>query len=313
MNWRDLLDTRDEGVVTPWVGGRQLHREARTWRIEGKLPPEPGWYRFTLSGRRASVVEPASAEPELLGHRRVGYLVGDRLLADGVRVASSAEDIVRQSERVFLIPRGVNRFTRMWCGRTHFGGALIFGEEEMPLGPEDEVLEAFLAERDGLDEIPNVSPALDAAFRMEVYQKHEAARRRAELEQRRREEEARREQEEQQRAVVEHLGDGHLRRALAAYDFEEAARAALAIGGAIYLDHRPSINQGEMVVTFRMLDRRFECSCDAWTLQIIDSGICLIDHRTGERGDTYFTLESLPGVIRQADLEERLVVFRHAD
>jgi hypothetical protein len=48
------------------------------------------------------------------------------------------------------------------------------------------------------------------------------------------------------------------------------------------------------------------------TLRIIDSGICLIDHATDERGDTYFTLESLPAVIAQAIREGHLVIFRRA-
>jgi hypothetical protein len=39
----------------------------------------------------------------------------------------------------------------------------------------------------------------------------------------------------------------------------------------------------------------------------------LTDHRTGEKGDTLFTLESLPAVVRQAIKEHKLVVYRHAD
>ena len=56
--------------------------------------------------------------------------------------------------------------------------------------------------------------------------------------------------------------------------------------------------------------RRFECTCDARTLRIVDAGICLVDHRSGQKGDQYFTLESLPGVIQQAEREGKLVVFR---
>jgi len=96
-------------------------------------------------------------------------------------------------------------------------------------------------------------------------------------------------------------------------DFAEAARAALAVGGAEYLDHRRSARRGEVVVRFRLAQRRYECTCDQESLRIIDAGICLIDHATGERGDTYFTLESLPAVILQAEREGRLVVFRHVD
>jgi hypothetical protein len=68
-----------------------------------------------------------------------------------------------------------------------------------------------------------------------------------------------------------------------------------------------------MVVRFRLLGRRFECTCDERTLRILDAGICLVDHATGERGDTRFTLESLPAVILEADRDDKLVVFRHVD
>ena len=66
-----------------------------------------------------------------------------------------------------------------------------------------------------------------------------------------------------------------------------------------------------MIVRFRVDRQRYTCTCDERTLQIIDSGICLIDHDTGEKGDTFFTLESLPGVIQQAQREGVLHVFRH--
>jgi NAD(P)H-dependent flavin oxidoreductase YrpB (nitropropane dioxygenase family) len=92
----------------------------------------------------------------------------------------------------------------------------------------------------------------------------------------------------------------------------EAARAALALAGAEYLDHRASTQAAEVVVRFRLAGRRFECVCERQTLRIIDAGVCLTDERTGEKGDSRFTLESLPGVIQEAERSGRLVVFRHA-
>jgi hypothetical protein len=68
-----------------------------------------------------------------------------------------------------------------------------------------------------------------------------------------------------------------------------------------------------MVVSFRLNRRQYQCTCHPVTLRIIDSGICLTDHDTGVKGDTRFTLESLPGVIRQATGQDRLVRFRHLD
>jgi hypothetical protein len=46
---------------------------------------------------------------------------------------------------------------------------------------------------------------------------------------------------------------------------------------------------------------------------VVDSGICLQDHRTGVKGDTRFTLESLPTVIGEAIRTGKLVVYRHVD
>jgi hypothetical protein len=84
------------------------------------------------------------------------------------------------------------------------------------------------------------------------------------------------------------------------------------MGGAEYLSHRRSYHKGEVVVRFRFDGRRYECTCTE-EMAIIDAGICLVDHATNERGDTRFTLESLPAVIRQATGRHRLVVFRHVD
>jgi hypothetical protein len=148
---------------------------------------------------------------------------------------------------------------------------------------------------------------------METWRRDEAERRRVALEQARREEAERRAREERRRELAERLGDGAGRRAMVPLDFAEAARAALAVGGAEYLDHRPSAQRGEVVVRFRVQKQRFECTCDEATLRIIDAGICLVDHETGERGDTYFTLESLPAVILEARRGGQLVVFRHVD
>ena len=107
------------------------------------------------------------------------------------------------------------------------------------------------------------------------------------------------------------MGTGPGRRTLAQMDFEAAAKAALKVGGAEYLDSHPGYGRREMVVQYRFENRRLECVVNTQTLTVIDSGICLTDHRTGEKGDTYFTLESLPAVVRQAIQLNKLVVYRH--
>jgi hypothetical protein len=289
MGWRALIGDR-EVLVAPWVGGRSLHRGARVWSLHGELPGEHGWFRFEVGpGRKATCAGPAEPEPSvLLGWAR-GYLAGDRFFGE--------DEDLPLARPVRLVEPGLERFSRVLVGSALEGGPLIFGRLELPLGPESEVLRAFLDRRASLDAVRGVPPALDLAFRTESRRRDEADERRRELERKRR--------------VAEQLGDGALRRELARTDFGEAARAALALGGAEYLDHRAR-RGGEWVVQFRFLDRRFECITDG-ALRVVDAGICLTDHRTGVRGDGLFTLESLPAVIREADRRGVLVVFRHME
>lgn len=309
MSWRDLLAPEGETIVCPWVGGRSLWLADRGWRLKGDLPSAPGWYRFRLSGRNAELVGEAGAEPDALVSVVVGYLVGHRLVADHVHVDPDPAAIAEVCERVYLLDPALDRFARISAGRPAVGGPLVFREEEMPLGPEDDVLSAYLGARPTLDGIRGVCPALDAAFRIESWRREEANRRREALAQQRREAEA----EARRQEILQDLGDGASRRALASRDFADAATAALAVGGATYLDDRRAPQAGERVVRFLLDGQRYECVCDQRTLRIIDAGICLTDHETDERGDDRFTLESLPGVIRQADREGALVVFRHVD
>lgn len=316
MSWRDLLQSENDSVTLPWTGGRSLCLNGQVWNIEGRLPVEHGWYAFSISGLKATrwEISQVGANPDILTNQVIGYLVGNRLVVDGARVDPDPKGIAAHSEQVFLLDEGLDRFVRISAGRTCDDGPLIFKQQEMPLGPEDEVLQAFLDNPTDIYQcrgIKGVVPALDAAFRMEVWQQIEAERRRQELERLRREEEERRAREERRQALIANLGNAETRRELAKIDFGEAARAALAVGNAQYLDHRRAPRRGEMIVRFRVDRRRFECVCDEQTMRIIDSGICLTDHETGEKGDTFFTLESLPSVIREAIGTNVLVVYRH--
>jgi hypothetical protein len=312
MGWRDLLTKGNETVTLPWLGGRTLRSRTQTWTFgpEVRTPGEHGWYRFKLAGRLVVNPDPVDAQPELLGSLVKGYLVGDRIVADNARVDPDPKHVVEFSERVHLLEPGLDRFVRVAAGRIYADGPLIYCNQEMPLGPEEVVLQAFLDQKPTVSDVKGVSPALDAAFRMEGWQREEAERRRRELEQLRREEEERWQKEERRRQLVEKLGDGAGRREMARVDFTEAARAALVVGGAELLDDRKHGRRGEHVVRYRLDGQRFECICDE-QLHIVDAGICLTDHRSGEKGDTYFTLESLPAVIREANRAGKLVVYRH--
>lgn len=308
MGWRDLLQAKDEHIVLPWVGGRSLRTYNRTWSLQGRLPPEYGWHKFQLTGRKARWAELTDPQVDVLRDFVEGYLVGDRFVPDHIGVLDrDLEKLSQLTEQVHLIDPGLDRFARIKAGRPCEEGPLVFEGLTFPLGPEDAVLEAFLDRKDSVADVLGVTPSLDAAFRWETWQ-------RAEAERRRREEEERRAKEERRQKIVESLGDGALRREVAIEDFEAAARAALAVGNAELLDFRKAHAKDEMVVRFRVERRRFECTCNAKTLRIIDAGICLIDHGDNERRyDDQLTLESLPGVIREAQNIGRLVVFRRID
>ena len=314
MSWRDLIQRDVDLVTLPWTGGRELGARHRHFRLEGCLPVEVGWYVFELvSARGLRLREPAAPDEAALSWGVAGYLVGDRFMTDAVRVETEPAKLIALSERAHLVEAGLGRFTRVSVGRIHETGPLVFRAREMPLGPEPAVLDAYLEQKPTLDGIPGVSPALDAAFRFETWRRSEAERRRRAERERLEHEAARRALEEQLAELRLRTGTATARRALATYDFAEAARAALAVGGAEYLDSWDSCNRGEKLVAFRFERRRFECTCDARTLRIIDAGICLTDHETGESGDTRFTLESFPSVIREGIADDKLVVFRHVD
>lgn len=315
MDWASLLDSGGERVL-PWAGGRLVHSHDRTWRIKGRIPPEFGWYTFnTGSNQYAKLVsrDPVDMDPDFENGSTLiqGYLVGDRFIPDDARVDPDPAKLVEQTESVFCVEPGLDRFTRATVTRDR-EGRLIYIRQEWPTGPESAVLMAYQDRKDSVNDIPEVTPSLDLAFRWVSYQRAVAEARAAEMERRRREEEARLAAEEARRRLIQQGGTAVGRRELAKVDFEAAARAALRMADAELLDVKDSYNRNEKVVQYRFRHRRLECVVDAKTLQVVDAGVCLDDHR-GTKGDTWFTLESLPGVINEAIDLGKLVVWRHVD
>lgn len=320
MDWTQLL-AKPEVRAHLWTGGRELLTRDRRYVIAGELPHEHGWHRFTLSGSRKARWDGAGApdpDIEARGARVSGYLVGDRLIPDGASFVQEAARILDIAPSVYLLEDGLERFSRVEVVRLP-DGRHIYLRPGFPFGPEADVLDAYADRKPDLRGVPGVPPSLNLAFRLESYLRAERERLRREAEerllaeQRRQEEEQRRQaearrQEEASRQVMTTLGDGASRRNLAKHDFEAAARAALALSGAQLIDHHPAPRRGEMVVKFRFAGRRFECVCSAQTLGILDAGICL--SANGVRGDTFFTLESLPAVIQEAIDSGVLVVLR---
>src|SRR5688500_11420180 len=115
MGWADLLG-QAQTLVAPWLGGRRIVSGVRAWTIDGPLPPEHGWYSFTVTGgRKARTGAPATADPELFDKReRVsGYLIGNRLMADDVALELDSARIIERTRVVYLLEPGLDRFGRI--------------------------------------------------------------------------------------------------------------------------------------------------------------------------------------------------------
>jgi hypothetical protein len=307
MGWEDFLNEEKKELVLPWLGGRVLYGQGRSWRMKGNLPEEYGWYKFQEKGGRNIVSKGEIEEPfgweEEQPKKLFGYLVGSRLIPDASWVVPDPDKIIEQTKDVCLVDPGLDRFSRAMVvhyEQQHY----VYARPEFPIGPEAEVLEAFLNRADSVAEIKGVTPALDLAFQFESLMRTKQEERRRLAEQKAREEQEQREQEQRREQFMRQIGTGEGRRLLAQVDFGAAAEAALQVSGAVLLDARPSYRATEMVVQFRYEERRLECVVEKATLHVIDAGICLQGH------DQLFTLESLPPVISNAIRERRLHVFR---
>lgn len=311
MDWESLLSEDNETITVPWTGGRKVYSNGRTFKIQGDLPNEFGWYSFNvISPRKVSLSE--KAEPPMCWEEdyktKVGYLIGDRFISDDSNYQVEPGNIFRYGERVFLIDPNMLPFSRVMIASFE-NKQNIFVRVEFPLGPEPFVLQALEDNRESLKHIPNVIPSLDLSFRHEVHRKKEAEKRRLEIEKARLEEDRRRQEEARRAALLSRIGTGDGRRALAAVDFAGACRACLGPSGAEYLSHR-HMDRNETAVRYRFRGHRLECVVNTQTLRIIDSGICL--SAGGVRGDTRFTLESLPGVVNEAVDRGVLHIYRYA-
>jgi hypothetical protein len=306
MAWQDFLK-KEETVALPWIGGSKITDGTR-WFTLSKFPREHGWYNFRINGRKAEYINVAEPNNDCLKSCKSGYLIGNLILQDTAPSYIEPSKIFKFAEKVHFVPSSIDKFVRVKVGKVDESSEYIYISEDFPLGPEELVLSAYL-DNLPIDNISGLPSSLVATYNYEVWYRNELERRR--LDAIRRAEEAERERAERERKerLFNQLGTGSGRREMARVDFGEAAKAALAIGGAEYIDHRKSDNN--YIVRFRLSNRRFECICNS-SLSIIDAGICLTDSYSGEKGDDYFTLESLPMVIKQAIDLGVLHVFRHA-
>lgn len=285
-----------------------MYYRDRSWTIVGDCPREWGWYAFmTTSNRKARLIAPAEPSENYLEALKsvYGYVAGDRFIPVDAKVVpvTNPRGLVEQTTPVRLIGVDLGLFPYIRAAQYEDMGVLYI-ETAFDTGPEQEVREAFVDRLPSLEAVKNVTPALDLAFRFASHERDRYEAWRAHVE-------AERLAEQKRLELLAKAGTAAGRRELAQEDFEAAARAAIEIGGATFLRVMPTRNRREMAVQYAIDGRRFECIANKRTLRIVDSGICLTDELTGTKGDTRFTLESLPSVVRQAIREGALVVYRH--
>src|SRR5512139_3001130 len=115
VDYRKFLGKTEE-LVLPYLGGTSVETKDRRFRL-AQRPPRPGWYRFTISGRQATLREPAFAVepavddlPKLRGHLHRGWFF-----------APSAPP-----EELFLLPEDeAPPFQSVIARRWHGGEALF--------------------------------------------------------------------------------------------------------------------------------------------------------------------------------------------
>ncbi|MBS2031901.1 MAG: hypothetical protein JST54_28650 [Deltaproteobacteria bacterium] len=317
MDFRKHLGAAQE-LVLPYLGGLRVDAPDRSLRLDAELTP--GWWRFSVSGRRATPKDPTDA-PDLSQLPRVrGFLLGPRLVGDR-----------GSAERVNLMPEEQpSRFAPASARRWH-GGALIFDGLEFESGIEEDVRRAL---EDGrtLAELKGVPAPLRSAFAYALadqvgrtlqlpahpleLQPHvgaiadggvpEAERVLRRLDAERRAYQAMLAARPMPTAGPNVRVPEIFRRPRRFASFDERAEAALQDAGARMRRTR-QLSGHQVEVTWDFMGETFISIVHDESLQVVDSGVCLAG------ADSMVTLESLPSVIREAIEHGRLVITRHWD
>ena len=331
MDYTKFLNKK-EHVILPYLGGPYVFGKDRRLRIDGERPPI-GFHRFEVSGRNARALEAVDGLDQLQGLPKArGHLTSGWLAHGGglARLALLPEDEP---------PPLTNARARRW-----HSGDFLFESLDFDAEAEDEA-RLRLEQGASLEGLKGVHATLRTAYGIAlglltarrigaplsvlelrahataVADGGEAIARElvARLERER--------AEEAERARIRALATGALvnvedalagrlwqaqrtgrrgGRGAEAPTLENAAmRAEVALDGAHarMLSTRTLAN-AQLEVAFEFMNERFISVVDAISLQVYDSGVCL----AGE--DDLVTLDSLPGVIREAIDTGRLVITR---
>jgi hypothetical protein len=316
MDYKKFLGKTDE-LVLPSFGGVTVSAKGRTLRLEEPL--EAGWWRFVVKGRQATPQGRADEEAPDLG----GLSVVRGHLVSGVRLVTD-EGIVHDVQ--FPPPDEPELFAPCTARRWHSGELLFDGiefEEEA-----EEAARRALEDGETLEAVKGVPASLRAAFayalvesasahlqipvvplevRHQILALAHGGRERAEATLRAladRRQEAERARTARANAPADAAAAARVANVLAGWsDRTTRVHEALRSAGAQLLRMR-GLSNDQSEVTYRFMGSRFLAVVHAQTLNVIDAGVCL------DGADSALTLDSLPGVIREAIDTGQLVVTR---
>jgi hypothetical protein len=118
MNWKPAV-SKEEVVIHPWAGGREIVDGNRWFFLDGDLPLKMGWHKFTVNGRKARWL--ASSKQPKIDAPVSGYLVAGRIITNS---AAEAKELIYSAEPVFLLPKLAD-YTSVSCHR-YKDGRLIY-------------------------------------------------------------------------------------------------------------------------------------------------------------------------------------------
>ncbi|MBX3258421.1 MAG: hypothetical protein KF782_01805 [Labilithrix sp.] len=338
MDYTKFLGKKEEAVLA-YLGGPFAYGRDRRLRV-GEPRPSLGFHRFEIEGRAARAIGPAESPdtgglPRVRGHHVRGWITcasgaspgraasprhGRR---EGDPAARSRVEIVRLLPDEQPAPFSIVRARRWHSGDLVFESLDFDGEVEEaarlrleklePLGEMKGVpaslrlaygvaLTTAIAARMGValsvreaaaagprvaDEGEDAARAFVGALAARRAEDAEQARSRALALDR-----GAREPVAARRRGAPTLDDAHLRAALALDGVDARLLSSRQLGG------------GNLEVAWEFMGERFISVIDALTLQVFDSGVCLAG------ADELVTLDSLPGVIREAIQTDALVITR---
>lgn len=311
MDYRRFLG-RSQEVAAPVVG-HDVWLADRRVRLSGE--ERTGWWRVQVRGRVAEAIAPAIPEeiagamaplPRVRGH--VLRAPGGVALIDG-RADCQALDLAPADEDPPLLAPV--------CARRWPTGDLLLWEQLDWEGEGEEKVRRALEDRTGLAEVKAIPASLRAAFAFATVQVASQAL------------SIPAQPAEVKRWIGEIADQGYPRAAAALRALaEERARYRAPVfqprpapqvrevdpetridealrGAGARLTSMRRLGGGTVEVRWLFQGQRFVSLVAEAGLQVIDAGVCL----SGE--DHLVTLESLPGVIREAIEEDALVITRH--